>query len=140
MKQTKGILLAAFFAVAAFVGGAVGYNQYVVTRFGDLRCTDILLDGNDILDSAGTTRITVGATNAVVGNVTVSGNLTVSGTSYYTIVGSTAPRDTSATIGITPTAIAQLVWNATDKELCVSTGATRFTWVRVSTPTVACAH
>lgn len=136
----KGNLLAAFFALAALVTTVSGYNQYVVTRFGDLRCTDILLDGNDILDSSGTTRISVGSTNAIVGNVTITGNLTPSGTSYFTIVGSTAPRDTSATIGITPTAIAQLVWNTTDKELCVSTGVTRFTWVKVSTPSAACAH
>lgn len=151
--KNKGIILAALFAVLAFVGGVTAYNQYVVTRFNDLRCTDILLDGNDILDSSGTTRITVGSTVAVTGNETVSGtlvvtgattltgNLTSSGTSYFTMPVSTAPRDSSATIGTTPTAAGQLVYNSTDRLVCASTGTTRFTWVLISSATPsACTH
>lgn len=133
----KGNLLAAFFAVVALVGVASGYNQYVATRFGDVRVTDILLDGNDILDSNGTTRITVGSTNAIVGNVTITGSLTPSGA--MVVYTSTAPR--SATVGVTPPAAGALIYNSTDKELCMSTGTTASTWVQVSSAAVsACQH
>lgn len=133
----KSNLLAAFFAIAALVGTLGAYNQYVVTRFGDVRVTDILLDGNDILDSGGTARITVGSTNAITGNLTVSGSFTPSGA--MVVYTSTAPR--SATVGVTPPSAGSLIFNSTDGELCLSTGVTKNTWVRVSSETVtACLH
>lgn len=137
----KATLLAAFFAVAALVGTAVGYNQYQVTRFNDLRVTDLMLDGNDILDSSQTTRITVGATNAIVGNMTITGDLTPSGTTYFRLARSSAPRDVNSSIAITPTDVGQLVYNSTDKELCMSTAAVIRSWIEVSTlAVVACRH
>lgn len=141
-KFSKGILLAAAFAVLAAIGHVSGFNQYVATRFGDVIVEDLKLNGNDILDSNGTTRITVGSTNAIVGNTTVTGNLTPSGTTYFTIATSSAPRDVSASIGIIPTAMGQLAYNITDKELCLSTATNRFSWVEVSSGTVlsACKH
>lgn len=138
---SKGVLLAAALAVLAVVGHVSGFNQYVATKFNDVQVDDLKLNGNDILDSNATTRITVGATNAITGAVTVSGNLTTSGTSYFTLAVSTAPRDVSSTIGITPTATGQLVYDSTDRIVCVSTGTTRFTWVLVSTTTATgCLH
>lgn len=153
--KNKSILLTALFCVAVAAGTVLGYNANKVTRVGDLRCTDILLDGNDILDSSGTTRITVGSTVAVTGNLTVSGtfaptgNTTVSSMTVtntltagnLTVATSTAPRDSSATVGLTPTAAGQIAYNSTDKELCLSTGTTRFTWIEVTTGAVtACRH
>lgn len=136
MKKAR--LLAAFFAVAALVGTVVGYNQYQATRFGDVRVTDLMLDGNDILDSNQVTRITVGATNTVTGNLTVTGTVAPGA---FTVTTSSAPRDLSSAIAITPSAIGQLVYNSTDKELCVSTAAVIRSWVEVSTlAVVACRH
>lgn len=133
-KFSKGILLAAGFAVMAVIGHVSGFNQYVVTKFNDVQVDDLKLNGNDILDSNGVTRVTVGSTNQVVGNVTVSGGT-------FVILTSTAPRDVSSSIGVTPPAAGALVYNSTDKEICVSTGTTRFTWVEVSTfGVVACRH
>lgn len=107
---------------------------------GDTGFHSIRLDSNTIKDSNGTTRISVGSTNALTGNVTISGSLTTSGTSYFTIQQSTAPRST--TVGLTPTSVGQFVYNSTDNELCVSTGITKFTWMNISSTTarVPCSH
>jgi hypothetical protein len=116
----------------------VAYNQYQVTRFGDLRCSDILLDGNDILDSNGTTRITVGSTIAITGALTTTGAITPSGA--FVVYASTAPR--SATVGVTPPTAGAIIYNSTDKELCMATATNSGAWIRVSissTPAV-CLH
>jgi hypothetical protein len=71
-KFLKLILFLALAPMAAFA-----YDDAVATQFpGDIEVTDLKLSGNDIVDSAETTRITVGATNAIVGNLTVTGNIT----------------------------------------------------------------
>lgn len=133
-KLSKGYILAAAFAVLAVASHVSGFNQYVVTKFNDVQVDDLKLNGNDILDSNGVTRITTGATNSIVGNVTVSGGT-------FAVLTSTAPRDVSSTIGVTPPVAGSLVYNSTDKEICLSTGTTRFTWVEVSTfGVVACRH
>ena len=133
MKRfNKSQVLAGLFGIVALVG---------VLLAGDTGFHSIKLKDGTIKDGDGTTRITVGSTNAITGNATISGTLTTSGTSYFTIQQSTAPRDSSALIGITPTAAGQLVYNSTDRELCMSTGTTRFTWVRTSSTSVtACQH
>ena len=74
--------------------------------------------------------------------VRITGGVQATSTSnlngYFSILQSTAPR--SSTVGVTPPAAWTLIANTTDNELCVSTGATASTWVRVSTPTAACQH
>lgn len=78
------------FALFALLAGAVAtfftpaqvaratYNAYTVTRFpGDIRIDkDLMVAGGNILDSGGTTRITLGATNTITGNCTITGTLT----------------------------------------------------------------
>ena len=58
-----------------FANDSITLTASVVTLSGDLR-----LNGNDIQDSTGTTRLTVGATNAFAGNLTASGNADFEGT------------------------------------------------------------
>ena len=127
------LALAAGIMAVTLIGVTVALDRYVTAL-------DILqLNQNAIRDSSSTTRINLGATNTITGNLSVSG---VTSPTTLQIVSSTAPRDTSSSVGITPTAAGQLVFNSTDNELCLSTGTTRFTWVRVSsgTATTACAH
>lgn len=77
--------------------------------------TDLQLDGNDIYDSGGTKRLTVGSTNALVGNLTVSGTFQPTGattmstlaTTGKAVIGGTFTVDsgsvTISTTGITKT-------------------------------------
>lgn len=106
---------------------------------------DLKLTGNDILDSNGTTRITVGSTNSITGNATVSGTLTGNGdvalgsdtddtitvNGLFTMTVSTEPNG-----GVTPGAVGQLIWNSTDSELCAATATVASSWVRVSISSV----
>jgi hypothetical protein len=123
---------------------AAAYNQYQATGFGDISVANILVDSGGIYDTAGVKRITVQTAPVITGNTTVTGTLTVSdtlGAQYFTLAKSSAPRDSAAAIHLTPTASGQLAFNTTDNEICVSTGTTYLTWVRVSSNTVtACQH
>lgn len=83
----------------------------------------------------------------VLGALTVTGAGTFGSGSFTTIdaststsapTQSTAPR--SATVGVTPTHQWQFIINTTDSEVCLATGTTNTTWVKVSTPSQACAH
>jgi len=104
------------------------------TVFTDLKA-NVIQVVTSLTDSSKVTRLTLGSTNAL------TGNLTVSGTSYFMLSQSTAPRDSSASIGITPTREGQLAYNSTDRQLCFSTGTTRFTWVAISSIGVSgCGH
>src|SRR3990167_9678837 len=91
--------------------GGVGLEAYTDSQAthmpGDLKATDLKLGGNDILDSDGTTRVTVGATNAVTGAVTVSGNSTLGDavTDTVTFTGlPTLPGHATPVASVTPTA------------------------------------
>lgn len=129
----KGNILAAIFGVVALFGTVFALNP---TVFSDLKATNFIV--TTIYDSNSVARFAPGSTNAITGGLTVSGTLAPTS---FTVATSTAPRDTSATIGITPTAAGQLVYNSTDKELCLSTSTNRFSWVEVSTlAVVACRH
>lgn len=84
MKMIKMsiLLLALSSAIMFFLNQTIipagAYTNALATIFpGDVRVDDLKLNGNDILDSNGTTRLTVGSTNAIVGGLTVSGNLVV---------------------------------------------------------------
>ena len=154
MKNMKAYLLAALFAVVASVGVISGYNTYQATKLHDTEVNDIKLNGNDILDSTGTIRITVGEYNVISGNMSVSSNTTLSGlltvssstvitgslgAGKFYIASSTSPRD--ASVGVTPIYAGQFIYNSTDREICYSTGTSYMTWVRTSSTTVtACSH
>jgi hypothetical protein len=72
------ILVSAFGLTAIFTGQKVeAYTAALATVMpGDLSVLDLKLRGSDILDTNGVTRVTVGATNTVTGNLTVTGTLT----------------------------------------------------------------
>jgi len=114
------------------------YNQYQTTGFGDVNVQNLLINDTGLYDSNASLRLSLGATNAITGNLTVSGALAPTA---FTVTSSTAPRDVNSTIAVTPSAIGQLIYNSTDKELCVSTAAAIRSWVEVSTlAVVACRH
>ena len=69
MKGLKGLLVTALAVLALTAGAVRAYNQHEVTTFNDLGCDDLILNGNDILDSGATTRITVGSTIQLNGKV-----------------------------------------------------------------------
>lgn len=65
----------------AFAAAAVyAYTEARATRFNDVKVEDLKLDDGDIVDTSGTTRLTIGATNALTGNLTVSGTAAVANT------------------------------------------------------------
>lgn len=51
---------------------APAYTDGLATKLNDLQVDDLKLNGGDIVDSAETTRLTVGANNAFVGYVTAT--------------------------------------------------------------------
>jgi hypothetical protein len=136
-QKLKSFWVAATVSIALM--GVVYASARYVTNF-----SKIQLDQNAILDSNGTQRLSIGSTNAITGALTVSGALTTSGaltaSGAFTVYSSTAPRDSG--VGVTPPAAGSLIYNSTDKELCMSTGTTLSTWVRVSisSATQACLH
>lgn len=93
-----------------------------VTTYDTLKLRD-----NAIKDSAGTTRIHIGSTNALTGNLTTTGTLG--------LLSDSAPRT-----NITPVAAGALIYNSADKEVCVSTGTTKTTWTTIASTTNACSH
>ncbi len=93
-KLIKLILFLAALAPTA----ALAYTDAVATQFpGDVEVTDLKLSGNDIVDSDETTRLTVGATNAIVGNLTVTGNV-IPATGFLGVVPATETVAAAATI------------------------------------------
>jgi len=86
----------------------------------DIVSVSAVADTNDV------TRLTVGTTNTFTGDVSMS-------TATFRVRYSAAPRSS-----LTPSGIGEIVWNGTNSELCVSTGSVLSSWVRVSTPTLAC--
>lgn len=129
MKKIKMsiLLLALSSAIMFFLNQTIipagAYTSALATIFpGDVRVDDLKLNGNDILDSNGTTRITVGSTNAVTGAMTVSGALTVSGNLVVPTV------DVTTT---TPTVVGALVKNASGV-LYISTATVAVgDWIKV---------
>lgn len=123
MKRLKiSLLLLAIASLGLFVlnqaGGPVqAYTNAMATIFpGDVRVDDLKLNGNDIVDSSGTTRITVGSTTAITGALTVSGNLVV------------PTVDVTST---TPTVVGALVKNASGV-LYISTATVAVgDWIKV---------
>ena len=112
------------------------YTDTLATQFpGDIEVTDLKLSGGDIVDSNETTRITIGSTNTIVGNMVFGSTTTEKATfgALLKLPASTAPRT-----NVTPGEAGVLIYNSTGAEVCLSTGATSTTWVRVSSPTVAC--
>lgn len=86
-----------------------------------------------------TSVVTISTVNAnVVGNVI--GNVTGS------IVGSTAtissrfvmPSNSAPRTNVTPVGAGQLIFNSSQNELCVSSGSTASTWVKVTSTITAC--
>lgn len=66
---------------------------------------------------------------------------TVTGSSVSINVGLfTLPISTGPRTNVTPTIAGQVIYNSTLPELCMSTGTAINSWVKVSTPTVACAN
>ena len=62
-------------------GGSAATGCTVANASGNLTCSgDVRVNGNDLLDSAGTTRISLGATNAITGALTVSSTASISDT------------------------------------------------------------
>jgi hypothetical protein len=112
--------------------GVHAYNTYMATLFpGDVAVNgDIKVIGGDLLDSAETTRLTLGATNAFTGDLTVSGAFTPTGALTNTTYEQMYTR-TSAQIKVTtPTASGLEVFDTTLKQPVYSTGTTTcFDWV-----------
>ncbi len=88
------------------------------------------------VQSGGTLDIQSGATVDWEAALNVEGQFQTQG-GYMSPQISTAPL-TSVTIVMKSTGT--LVWNTTDKELCISSGTVQSTFVKVSTPSAACAH
>lgn len=123
MKRIKmallllGLISTGVFFLSQMDQSVIAYTNAIATIFpGDVRVDDLKLNGNDILDSGGTTRITVGATTAITGALTVSGNLVV------------PTVDVTAT---TPTVVGALVKNASGV-LYISTATVAVgDWIKV---------
>jgi len=111
LKKFLSMFLVGYMLMGGFSPSALfAYTDALATKMpGDLKCTDLKLGGNDVLDSNGTTRLTVGSTNSVVGDLSVSG--TVTGSNYATVAssGSFTHRilmgQTTAISTFTPTAL-----------------------------------
>ncbi len=125
MKTLKQLLLGVALALVAFVP-ASGYDTNTHTTIpSDVKTVgDLEVGGNDIVDSGDTTRITLGATNTINGNLSVTGNLTGGAIPVYTPGAAQSVAVASNTL--TPTAGYQLIG---------STGAITLTGV----PTIATA-
>lgn len=78
-------LSAGLFLVDRISAPLDAYTDANATQFpGDIEVTDLKLSGNDITDSGETVRISVGSTNAITGNVTISGTLVTTGAQTQT--------------------------------------------------------
>ena len=152
MKTVKAVHALAWCALALVLAILVpavvrsaAYTDDTATRYNNVRTGNLEITGSGIYDSAGTLRLAPGATNAITGNLTVSGTTTLTGAlttnGTLSLQVSTAPRSSDANVAIVPPAAGSLVYNSTDKELCVSSGTTASTWIEVSTfGVVACRH
>lgn len=102
------------------------YNDYAATFFpGDVKINgDLKLLGDEILDSGGTVRLSIGAANVLTGSFAPSGAIT--NATYETVY-----TRTSAQVKVTtPTAVGQEVFDTTLKQAVYSSGTTTcFDWV-----------
>ncbi len=133
--KNKGYLLAGLIALLAIVGHVSGFNQYVVTKFNDVQVEDLKLNNNHILDSSATTRITVGSTNVITGNLTVTGTFTppIVSVATMTITGTQGLRTTafiSSAATTVPIAAGILAFDSS-YILYVSTGTGAGAWVKI---------
>ncbi len=129
MKNWKVLTTAFLLSMGVGFGSVFAYTDGQQTKMpGDLEATDLKLNGNDVLDSGGTTRYTMS---------TSAPNGTFTGTVRMAIEVSTAPR-TATAVGVP--AIGQLIYNSTDQEVCFATAAAIASFVKISTPSAACGH
>ncbi len=105
--------------VSALLIVAVGFaaSARYVTNFGKIQ-----LDQNAILDSTGTQRLSVGSTNAITGNLTVSGTFGQTGASTFTTI-----SVTTATFAASQPLIFQPYFITVGTDVPVSTGTLAFT-------------
>jgi hypothetical protein len=78
-KVAKPYIVAALGVFLASVG-VLSAARYV-TNFGKIQ-----LDQSEILDANGTTRLSVGSTNAITGNLTVSGTVAQTGAATFSTI------------------------------------------------------
>lgn len=126
-------------------GSKRGVVQFVITAASNGASSDFL-PGVTGVNSLGTsalrflnayiTTLNVSGASTLTGNVTASGTLTANQANLSMQV-STAPLTSSTVIC---TSSGTIVWNSTDKQVCVSSGTNKTTFVSISTPTAACAH
>jgi hypothetical protein len=118
------VLVSSFAVTAHFAGyDAQAYTSATAAIFPvDISCMDLKLRGDDILDSNGTTRITVGATTTVTGNLSVTGS---SNPTYF------VPPTADVTVS-SPTAFGQVVKTSAGV-LYISTNSANVitSWVKV---------
>lgn len=99
---------------------------------GDLEVSDLQLTGGDVVDSNGTTRVSIGTTNTITGNLTVTGNVN------FSMQLSSAPK-TSSTLIFKSTGT--LVYNTQDSQVCVATSTNQNSFVNLfSTSSATCGH
>lgn len=140
MKKLLGSFLVAAAILVSYGGGRwlAAYSNGKATKFysgtgtGDLSVGDLKLNGLDILDNNETTRITIGATNTIVGNVATSGG-------SFVVFSATAPR-TGSVVGAMTIAAGMMFYNSTSGGLCHSTGTVQSSIVASTAPTTACGN
>jgi hypothetical protein len=112
------ILVSCFALTAVFTGQKVeAYTAALATVMpGDLSILDLKLRGNDVLDSNGVTRITVGTTNTFTGINTFVGATGVTGAfGPYS-------RTEAELKALTPAVEGLVYYDSTNKALVISTG------------------
>ncbi len=128
----KGILLSALLAVMLFVGGLCAFNPTVWTD-GKFTLLEVV---TGLLDSTGTTRLTLGATNAFTGNLSVSGTFTppLVSVGTFTVTGQQGVRLTGGqfiTPAATVPAAAGILGLDSSYVLYISSGTGTGAWVKI---------
>jgi len=135
----KSLLIFSFTVIGLFMFGlgmeAARTDFWTIQGHGSFRNVDVIGVDNTgklyLSDANGVDQFTVD-TNGLV----TASSITVNG--LFGIESSTAPNNTT-TVGITPTAAGQLLYDSTLAEVCVATAAAANSWISVtSTGTDKC--
>lgn len=141
-KIAQAAVLSIFVMVS--IAYAATYDLWTVTGSGSRRNTvefkiqasapgsaASLLPGTDATNDLGSSSYRFNNSYVVTANST---NV-VTSTATFNVRLNSAPRT-----NVTPTRAGELVFNTTANELCMSTGSVASSWVKVSTPSAACAN
>jgi len=111
----------------------------------DLTVTDALaVNGNTTIGNAGNDVFTINSSTWVTNTWGVFFATATTGTRAFAINQtnkSIAPGSaTDVDDALTPRYAGEIIYNATDKSLCMSTSTASTAWVKVASPTIACAQ